>query len=323
MSVRTSVVIPTHRRPELLERCLRALIGQEHVLGAYEVLVVDDAGCDETRRCVERFASRVSGGPVIRYLRSSGAGPAAARNLGWRSAQGELIAFTDDDCVPDAAWLDRGVSVFVDGVTAASGRVIVPLPATPSDYERNAAQLARSEFVTANCFYRRDALERLGGFDERFRLAWREDTDLHFRLLQDGARLVQAPEAVVVHPIRRAPWGVSVRQQRKSYFNALLYRKHRDLYRRRIQPAPPWPYYGATAGMLGLFLGLASGRTRLSWVSAALWVWLTARFCAGRLRGTARTPSHVLEMAITSVLIPPLSVYWRLRGAVRFRVFFL
>jgi hypothetical protein len=63
----------------------------------------------------------------------------------------------------------------------------------PTDYERDAHGLERSEFVTANCFVSKRGLERLGGFDERFPLAWREDSDLHFRLLRVGARLAHAP----------------------------------------------------------------------------------------------------------------------------------
>ena len=98
----------------------------------------------------------------------------------------------------------------------AVGRIVVPVPHRPTDYERDAARLAAAEFVTANCFYRRDALAAAGGFDERFTAAWREDSDLFFTLLECGARLTHAPDAVVVHPIRPARWGVSLAQQRKS-----------------------------------------------------------------------------------------------------------
>ena len=83
---------------------------------------------------------------------------------------------------------------------------------------------------------------RAGGFDERFSAAWREDSDLHFRLLHQGGRIVWAPAALVVHPWP-ARWGVSLKQQRKSQFNALLYKKHPRLYRQRIRPWPPWEYY--------------------------------------------------------------------------------
>src|SRR5690606_30571680 len=113
-------------------------------------------------------------------------GPAAARNVGWRAARCEVVAFTDDDCIPDPGWLAAGTRAVEQGFAAATGRVVVPLPDAPTDYERDAAGLARAEFVTANCFCRRSVLEALGGFDERFSAAWREDSDLHFALLRAG-----------------------------------------------------------------------------------------------------------------------------------------
>jgi GT2 family glycosyltransferase len=280
-----SVVVPTCGRPDLLRRCIRALEAQTVPAEEVEIIVVDDTHARH--------------------------GPAAARNRGWRRASSDLIAFTDDDTVPDRRWLERGLAAFIPGVDAVTGRTVMPIPRQPTDYERNESGLMRAEFVTANCFVRRAALQALGGFDENFPLPWREDSDLHFRLLGAGFNIVRAPDAVVVHPVRPAPWGVSLRQQRKVMFDALLFRKHRDLYRSRIRRAPRWDYYATVAS---LFAGL--------WWPPALVLWaaLTLRFCFYRLRGTSKAPRHVLEMIVTSILIPPLSVYWRLRGALKYRV---
>lgn len=288
MDVAVSVVVPTCGRPDLLRRCIAALEAQSLAGDAYEIIVVDDT---LTRR-----------------------GPAATRNIGWRRAKAPIVAFTDDDTVPDADWLARGLATFAPGVDAVAGRIVMPLPATPTDYERNEQGLERAEFVTANCFVRRAVLARLGGFDESFRLPWREDSDLHFRLLEAGCRVVRASQAIVVHPVRPAPWGVSLRQQRKVMFDALLFRKHRALYRERIRRAPRWDYYAVVASLaLSPF-----------WPPALLvWAFLTARLCCERLSGTSKAPAHVAEMVITSILIPPLSVFWRLVGALKFRVTFV
>ena len=319
-----SVVVPTFKRPDLLDRCLTALVAQDLDRSRYEVIVVDDAASEATRRQVAACAERVqTPGPAVRYLPATTTrGPAAARNMGWRAARGEIVAFTDDDCVPDRCWLSAGVRAFDPDVAGVSGRVVVPLPALPTDYERDAAGLEQGEFVTANCFYRRDALAAVGGFDERFEAAWREDSDLFFTLLERGYRLVPAPDAVVVHPVRPAPWGVSIGQQRKSLYNALLYKKHPALYRRRIQSAPPWRYYAIDGALAVALASALLGQRRTAVGAASAWVALTAWFGAGRLRGTSCAPAQVAEMAITSALIPPLAVYWRLRGAVRFRVLF-
>jgi GT2 family glycosyltransferase len=316
-------VVPTYRRPDLLGRCLDALLTQQLDPAGYEVIVADDAASAETERQVR--AAAVPGACALRYVPVARShGPAAARNAGWRQAAGEVVAFTDDDCVPDPRWLARGLEPFADGgVTAVSGRVVVPIPEPPTDYERDAAGLERSEFVTANCFCRREALLAVGGFDERFRAAWREDSDLQFRLLALGGRIVRADGAVVVHPVRPAPWGVSLRQQRKGLFDALLYKKHPALYRRRIRGAPPWDYYAAVAALPAIVWGALSGPRWLLLAGLGTWLAVTAAFCARRLRGTSRSPRHLAEMVVTSALIPPAAVFWRLYGACRFRVFYL
>lgn len=342
--IRISVVMPTYRRPELLERCLTALLRQDYDADAYEILVCDDAASEETRVQVETAAERLVGvcemagaggattavvatrrAPVVRYIPVTGAthGPAAARNRGWRAARGAVIAFTDDDTVPDATWLRAGEDAIEGDADAAWGRTVVPVPAVPTDYERDAGRLAEAQFVTANCFCRREVLAQLGGFDERFRAAWREDADLYFSLLSRGYRVVHAPQAVVVHPVRPARWGVSIGQQRKSMFNALLYRKHPALYRRIVQSGPPRRYYAIVAALAGAVTGALTGHAALALAALAVWALLTLAFAAYRLRDTSRAPRHVAEMLVTSAVIPPLSVFWRLRGALRFRVLFM
>jgi GT2 family glycosyltransferase len=321
--MRVSVVVPTFRRPDALARCLSALLAQEFDPAGFEIVVADDAASEATRRQVEALAG--SSRPSLRHLPVNGPrhGPAAARNLGWRSAIGANIAFTDDDCIPDKRWLAAGFAAIEGGeAAAATGRVVVPLPDDPTDYERDAAGLAAAEFVTANCFCRRSVLEAVGGFDERFETAWREDSDLHFAILERGWPIAKADSAIVVHPVRPARWGVSLRQQRKSLFNALLYKKHPELYRRRIRPQPPWDYYAAVAAPAVAAAGLLAGSRALALAGGAAWVVLTGRFCHRRLRDTSRAPRHVAEMALTSALIPPLSVFWRLYGALKFRVVF-
>ncbi len=349
---RVSVVVPTFKRPDLLIRCLAALMSQDFDASDYEVIIADDAACDETRRAVDAcccgesrvpdsLACRQCPGPEVRYVAVTGKhSPSAARNAGWRVARGEIIAFTDDDCVPTPGWLRAGLAAFTDGVTGVSGRLIIPLQCIPTDYELNAAQLATARFVTANSFYRRACLARIGGFDESFTSAWREDSDVYFTLLERYAGeampcdclscsislargFVYAPDAVVIHPLRSAQWGVSLSQQRKSMFNALLYKKHPTLYREKIQAAPPWHYY-AIVGALLVVIGALLGRKQgLAFGAACLWMFLTGRFCLQRLDQTSRERRHVAEMLVTSVLIPPLSIFWRIRGAIKFRVFFL
>lgn len=287
MTPRISVVVPTCGRPALLARCLAALEQQTLARDEYEVIVIED------------------------HRRE---GPATARNRGWRRSRADIIAFTDDDCIAAPDWLSRGLAAMEKGADTVCGRIVMPVPALPTDYERDAQGLERSEFVTANCFCRKSWLARVGGFDERFRVAWREDSDLHFRLLERGARIVREPQAIVVHPVRPARWGVSVAQQRKVMFDALLFKKHPRLYRSRVRPNPRWDYYVIVGSLLAAPF----------WPPASiLWLGLTARFAWQRLRGTSRAPRHVLEMVLTSIAIPPVAVFWRAVGALKFRVAFV
>lgn len=367
-SVTASVVVPTYRRPDLLERCLNALLSQTFAPGDYEIIVVDDGPeSPETRRLIETWQERlrdsfavlaprvaqqvsvpVTGSasglfgqavyemraaparfpaarfPELRYLPAwNTQGPAAARNLGWQNARGQIIAFTDDDTIPDPNWLANGIAEFTGDIVGVSGRVIVPLPERPTDNERNTTHLERSHFVTANCFYRRAALEQAGGFDERFGMAWREDSDLFFTMQSLGWPLAWSTSAVVVHPVRPEKWGCSIKAQKKSYYNALLFKKHPAQYRKYIQARPPWHYYGMLLSMGAGLVGLLRGRKHVAKLGFAGWLALMARFIANRLNGASHAPSHVAEMALTSLVIPFLSIYWRLRGAVRWRIWFL
>ncbi|HDR9311912.1 TPA: glycosyltransferase, partial [Burkholderia multivorans] len=278
------------------------------------------------RPVVDACRARMTDVPAIRYLSAPDTqGPAGARNVGWRSARGALIAFTDDDTIPDPTWLRHGAAALLaePSAAAAAGRIEVPLRPRPTDYERDAAGLAHAEFATANCFVRRAALERVGGFDERFTRAWREDADLMFALREHAGPIVEVEDARIVHPVRPARWGASIGQQSKVYFDALLYKKHRTTYRRHIRPVPPWHYYGAVFAALAAIVCFVARWNAAGAVFAGIWAAITAWFCCKRLRGTALTPSHVAEMIVTSIAIPPVSLYWRIRGALHFRVFFL
>ena len=325
-ALRLSVVIPTFRRPELLCRCLEAVFAQTLDPHAFEVIVVDDGHSDDTQAVVDAFKARI--GPVVRCLRPRhGRGPAVARNAGWRAAYAKVIAFTVDDTLPAPDWLEQGERALAPELVAVCGRVAVPraggAAGRSTDHEPMARGLETAEFVTANAFVRRSALLTVGGFDERFQRAWREDSDLQFRLLRDAGPIGRGESAVVVRPVRPERWGVCLRQQKNVFFDALLYKKHPKLYRERIRCAPPWDHYAIVALTLAAPALWAAGIEGSAAVCLLLALAGMLRLAAKRLRRTALTPEHVVETVVTSAVIPFLSVYWRLRGALHFRVLFL
>lgn len=322
MQIKISVVIPTYKRPQLLFACLSSLISQTFDKSAYEVIVVSDGPDSETELVVKKFAG--SGSSFLYLYTPSKKGPAAARNIGWQSASGKLIAFTDDDCLPDPTWLsDLWNAHHGEAEIAYTGKIKVPLSDRPTDYEMNTANLEKAEFVTANCCCAKEALLRTGGFDERFSMAWREDSDLEFKLLEHHIPIVRLENALVVHPVRKAPWAVSIKEQKKGLFNALLYKKYPDLYREKIQSSPPWNYYLMIVAFTTGVIGVAINKTWIAVFCLIAWLVLLTMFIAKRLSQTSRSWNHVAEMIVTSVFIPFVSVYWQIVGAWKYRVLFL
>lgn len=322
MQIKISVIVPTHKRPQLLKNCLLNLCDQTFDSKEYEIITVSDGPDEETAIMVSEFEERQT--KNIRFLSLPvKKGPAAARNAGWQSAKGILIAFTDDDCLPDKAWLENIWKHYNDeSEIAFTGKVIVPVSQQPTDFELNTKGLETGNFVTANCVCTKATLAIIGGFDEDFTAAWREDSDLEFKLIQREVPIIKLHDAVVVHPVRKAHWGISIKEQKKTMFNALLFKKYPELYRQRVKSNPAWRYYLI---ILFFMVFIAAMFIEMKWISLIAficWLSLTAAFIIKRLSATRKTLDHILEMIATSVAIPFLSVYWTIYGAIKYRVLF-
>jgi glycosyltransferase involved in cell wall biosynthesis len=318
-----SVIIPTYRRPQLLKKCLTALLAQKFNKRQYEIIVVTDGPDHETSNLIRKMSrNRIT---LIRCLTlPNKRGPAAARNFGWLNAKSSVIAFTDDDCIPGELWLSAiWNNINRLGYDAITGKVIVPHAKRPTDYEQNTAGLETAEFITANCACTKNALVKAGGFDEHFAMAWREDSDLEFKLIKEKIAIRHIDSAVVTHPVRQTRWGVSIRDQKKTQYNALLYKKFPDLYREKIQPMPPVLYYAIIIAFVLMVSGLC---THIKWLALTgfyLWISLTFNFIVKRLYTTSLSTSHVVEMVFTSFLIPFISIFWQWYGAIKYKVFFI
>jgi hypothetical protein len=115
---------------------------------------------------------------------------------------------------------------------------------------------------------------------------------------------------------------VSLRQLPKSRDDVLLFRKHPRLFRERIPPFPR-TFYVSVLTLLGSLVAVALGQPLLSIALLLVWVALTLSFMLKRLRHTSKAPSHLAEMAVTSILIPLLATYWRIRGCIRYQTLLL
>jgi HAD superfamily hydrolase (TIGR01662 family) len=166
--------------------------------------------------------------------------------------------------------------------------------------------------------YRRRALRALGGFDERFRRAYREDADLGIRALAGGWRLTVGCRRIV-HPVRPAPWHVSIANQRGNADDALMSRVHGSAWR-EMASAPRGAFRSHVAVTVAAAAAVAAAVARrpgIAILGALTWLLATLRFMARRLRGTSRDPKDAAAMAITSVVIPPVAVWHRLVGTLR------
>jgi HAD superfamily hydrolase (TIGR01662 family) len=312
----SSVVIPTIGRPTL-DALLQALAAAPGPRPA-ELILVDDRPAGEPLR-PDR-----PGLPPVRVVRTGGGGPARARNLGWRTARTEWVAFLDDDVVPDADWYERLATDLADlpaDVAGSQGQVRVPLPADrrPTDWERGTAGLATSSWITADLAYRRAALAAVGGFDERFPRAFREDSDLALRVMATGSRLVRG-QRWVTHPVRRTDRWVSLRVQAGNADDVLMRRLHGPDWRQRADsPLGRRPQHLVVTAAALAALALAARRPRAAALAATAWLAGTAEFAWARIRPGPRTGAEVATMALTSVAIPPLATWHWLRGVIAHR----
>jgi cellulose synthase/poly-beta-1,6-N-acetylglucosamine synthase-like glycosyltransferase len=286
-----TLVIPTFNSTPWIDECLDAVARLEYPADKLEVVVVDNGSTDETVARV-RAAGRE---PVFCAKR----GPAAARNEGVRRARGEIVAFIDSDTVPDPRCLLELARAFEDGRVGGVGGRIDPqslktgpeLHAWSIGVLNQEAHLASKSpyappFVaTANAAFRREALLRIGGFDESLRVG--EDADLCWRLQWEGWLLKYAPEAKVRHHHRsgKAAYFRQVFQYGQGTVH--LFAKHRRRLGRSYWIE--WPHYGRILSAL-VHIPLAPLTAREPWRRVMPVYDLCVHLCwlAGRVVGSVR-----------------------------------
>jgi histidinol-phosphate phosphatase family protein len=319
--LRYEVVVPTIGRPSLL-RLLGSLTSAAGP-GPEAVWLVDDRP-DPSSSLLDPGLVGALPFPV-RILGSGGRGPAAARNAGWRAGAAPWVSFLDDDVVPGPGWrrdLVADLARLGPGEAASQGRIEVPLPVErrPTDWERQVASLSSARWATADMAIRRTALEVVGGFDERFPRAYREDTDLALRLMAAGFTLTTG-DRVIEHPVGPAGRWVSVRRQAGNRDDAMMRALHGPSWRHH-GGAPPgrlaWHVTTCAAAAVAA-TGALTRKPAVALAGASLWSLLTVGFAVERIRPGPRTVEETATMAATSALIPFSAVANRLVGEARAR----
>ncbi|MGW7616554.1 glycosyltransferase family 2 protein [Streptomyces antimycoticus] len=316
-----AVVIPTLGRPSLAV-ALRALADAKGP-APRRVVLVDDRPLGDCTALPAAIPEELA--PLVEITPGCAAGPAAARNIGWRAAPEPWTVFLDDDVVPGPTWADdlaADLAAAAPGAAGVQGRIAVPLPGDrrPTDWERMTAGLATARWITADMAYRRTALEAVGGFDERFPRAFREDADLALRMVAAGWRL-SAGSRRTTHPVRPADRWVSVRAQAGNADDALMARVHGpDWWTRAGAPRGRLRRHLAiTAAGAAAVIGAVTGGRWPAAGGAALWLAGTAEFALARVLAGPRTRDEIVTMALTSAVIPPVATAHRMAGLVRHR----
>ncbi len=315
-------MVATHNRADLLPRLIAALEA-ETVVGGFEVVIVDDASTDHTWDELGRLETATSLTLRVHRL-ASNAGPATARNVGWRAAQAPLVVFTDDDCEPQPGWL----AAMVEGLER--------LDVVQGHTEWNPAQHlnhgpfcrsveVRSEegfYQTCNIGYRRSLLEQLGGFDEHYRLPAGEDTDLGWRAREAGASSGFADDALVFHDVRPSSFVAHLKDTRRWVTCVRTVRDHpglRDLIWRRVFLRASHP--AALLGGVGLVVAAlpVSGLIRLLGLGLLL-PYVDLRVRRWPLMGGPRRRVAAIPFAFVADLAESLLT---IGTAIRYRTFVL
>ncbi len=224
---RVSVVVCAYNAERTMAPCLEALAELRYP--NHEVIVVNDGSTDATLEIAERFSA-------IRIISHENRGLSAARNTGIAAATGDLVAFTDSDCVVDPDWLTYLAWSFTNPAVAAVGGPNLP----PPEEERTAACVAAApggpthvllddetaeHIPGCNMAFRREALARIDGFDPLFRAAG-DDVDVCWRLQDAGLRIGFSPAAMVWHFRRNTVRAYLTQQRGYGAAEALLAQKH-------------------------------------------------------------------------------------------------
>jgi len=227
-----SVVIPVYNGAATLPAGLRALQRQTHPPD--EVIVVDDGSTDGSADIARGLAT--PHGSAVRVISQPNAGPAAARNRGATAARGDILLFTDADCVPAPDWVQCMVAAFADpdvvgakGVYRTRQRELVArfVQAEYEDRYDRMRPLKAIDFVdTYSAGYRRDVFLASGGFDTCFPTASVEDQEFSFRLAEAGRRLVFVPDAQVFHTHDRTLGEYIRRKFWIGYWKVRVMREH-------------------------------------------------------------------------------------------------
>lgn len=225
-----SIVIPAFNAVSTIGHTIEACKSQDYPPDKIEIIVVDDSSEDDIKELVENFG--------VRYIYQEKAGPASARNNGWRNSKGCAICFTDADCLPKIDWVSKLAWHYsIDNIGAVAGSYNIDGSLYMLDkfvhYEIKNRHSMMPEYVhsfgTYNVMVKRSVLEAVGGFNPEYYNASGEDTDLAYKIIKAGYKIYFTRDAFVNHKNILKYWKYFLVQFRHSYWRMKLYRENSSM----------------------------------------------------------------------------------------------
>lgn len=285
MAVAISVVVPAYNAMRTIKACVESLRKLSPESPTHELIVVDNGSNDGTGECLRHY-------PDVRLVEESAVrGPAAARNAGARAAMGDILAFTDADCIVTPDWLINGSAPLADPrICAVAGMIRGVEPENEIqrwmndrailDPRSTLAHPFRPFVQTANAFYRREDFRQVDGFDRA--LLSGEDADLSWRIQAlTGGRIELVQDALVYHDHRSDIRGLLRQSATNAAATAWLAAKWGDAFPPKHWKTSVWELLDlgrSGARYLGLTL---AGKPRPERITAKL----DFLFRLGRKRG--------------------------------------
>ena len=235
--MKVSIIIPVKNAEKTLPLLLDSLMNQTYK--PYEVIVVDDGSTDKSPQIAKKYG--------VKILYTNGTkGPNYARNLGVKHAQGEIIVFTDADCVPKDDWIENIVKEFnsnneivaVSGSTYAYNKdnfwsrflensILTPTPKYFKKIILSEDFKPPTIVATCNFAVRREVFQKIGLFDPSFKYYGSDDMDFVYRILKKRAgKIICSPEPIVFHVHRTSPIKILRRYFQYGMGFSLFKKKH-------------------------------------------------------------------------------------------------
>lgn len=280
-----TVIVPAYNARDTLGACIESLLGQTR--RPDEVIIVDDCSRDDTAQVALKYGVK-----VIKLEKNSG--PGVARNIGAAAAAGEILAFTDSDCVAPHDWLERIIAALdAPGVVAATGGYagaiqdgfLTRLQHLTIRQRQAALPPEIDSTITSNFACLKSAFESVGGFplyylkrDPTKPIWGNEDEELGFLLARAGGKIRWMPDNGVLHLFRPSLRGY-LRQQQfyaeriiMSHFRFPEMARSRTNYSRLNGALHLGSVLGVNLGMLAFLACLAELWEAICAVSALLWI---------------------------------------------------